>query len=81
MKMFFKKEKPKMNAAKPATKEKTHLNDYILDDKLYNFTKEMKEKLKDKDEITKLALQFEKLVKIDEEQKRARQKSNLIKKP
>lgn len=74
--MFFKKEKPKINtAAKPAAKEKTHLNDYILDDKLYNFTKEMKEKLKDKDEITKLALQFEKLVKIDEEQKRARQKS------
>ncbi len=83
--MFFSKksaQSPKKSKQDDTNKrQKVDLNDYILDDKLYNFAQQMKEKLKDKNEITKLTLQFEKLVKIDEEQrKKANQNLDLSKK-
>ena len=56
----------KKSNTKPSIKrEKVNINDYILDDRLYEFTKKIKEIAKDKDKASILAKQFSELIKAD----------------
>ncbi len=59
--MFGKK---KENVIKP-TVSKINPNDYILDDRLYNFTKKLRDIAKDKDKSALLARQLTRLIKAD----------------
>ena len=59
--MFGKK---KENVIKP-TVSKINPNDYILDDRLYNFTKMLRDIAKDKDKSALLARQLTRLIKAD----------------
>ena len=59
--MFGKK---KENLIKP-TVSKINPNDYILDDRLYNFTKKLRDIAKDKDKSALLARQLTRLIKAD----------------
>lgn len=44
---------------------KINTNDYILDDRLYNFTKKIRDIAKDKDKSAILANQITRLIKAD----------------
>ena len=59
--MFGKK---KENVIKP-TVSKINPNDYILDDRMYNFTKKLSDIAKDKDKSALLARQLTRLIKAD----------------
>ena len=56
--------KIKENVIKP-TVSKINPNDYILDDRLYNFTKKLRDIAKDKDKSALLARQLTRLIKAD----------------
>ncbi|NDJ26997.1 molybdenum cofactor biosynthesis protein [Campylobacter sp. MIT 12-8780] len=58
--MFFKKKIPPKTSMK-----KEQISDYMLDDRLYDFTQNIRQIAKDKDKAALLARQFTRLIKAD----------------
>lgn len=59
--MFFKKTQSKPQV----TRKKADIEEYMLDDRLYHFMKDIKELAKDKDKAATLANQLTRLIKAD----------------